>query len=245
MQDSNALPSQTRRDSAVPDETAPASTLDAQAAALIRRIESVPFSRWHTKARIVVGSATFFDAFDALSIAFVLPVLIGLWHIEPLQIGILIRASYVGQVFGALTFGWFAERRGRIRSATISIAIMSVMSLGCALSGSFPMLLACRFIQGIGVGGEMPVAATYISELSNAHGRGKYFLLYELIFPLGLMGAGQIGAWLVPLVGWKIMFWIGAVPGLVVAVLVSRLPESPRWLIAKGRLAEAEAIVKD
>ncbi|CAB3764479.1 MFS transporter [Paraburkholderia humisilvae] len=243
MQDGNALQEAVRSTDA--DAHAAQSSMDAASAALMRRIESVPFSRWHTKARIIIGSATFFDAFDALSIAFVLPVLIGLWHIGPLAIGVLIGASYIGQFIGALIFGWFAERHGRIRSATISTGIMSVMSMGCALSGSFPLLLVCRFIQGIGVGGEMPVAATYISELSNAHGRGKYFLLYELIFPVGLMAAGQMGAWLVPLIGWKIMFWIGAVPGLLIAVLVSRLPESPRWLIAQGRLVEADAIVKE
>jgi len=249
MQDSRALPANAGaapapRGDADAAAAAAATAPDSEAAALLARIESVPFSRWHTKARVVIGSSTFFDAFDALSLAFVLPVLIGLWHIRPLQIGVLIGASYIGQFIGALVFGWFAERTGRIRSATVSIAIMSVMSLGCALSGNFPMLLACRFIQGIGVGGQMPVAATYISELSNAHGRGKYFLLYEMIFPVGLMGAGQLGAWLVPAVGWKVMFWIGAGPGLVVAYLVSRLPESPRWLIGKHRYAEAEAVVR-
>jgi putative MFS transporter len=243
MQDGNTLQGAVTRDDT--QTAAVEAAVDAASAALIRRIESVPFSRWHTKARIIVGSATFFDAFDALSIAFVLPVLIGLWHIEPLEIGVLIGASYIGQFIGALTFGWYAERRGRIRSVTIAIAIMSVMSMGCALSSSFAMLLVCRFIQGIGVGGEMPVAATYISELSNAHGRGKYFLLYELIFPVGLMATGQIGAWLVPLIGWKIMFWIGAVPGLLIALLIARLPESPRWLISKGRFDEAEAVVRD
>jgi putative MFS transporter len=252
MPDSRVLPAQADAPPAPRSDAAHAAGASAaitavpnrEAAALLARIESVPFSRWHTRARVVIGSSTFFDAFDALSIAFVLPVLIGLWHIKPLQIGILIGASYIGQFIGALVFGWFAERTGRIRSASVSIAIMSVMSLGCALSGNFPMLLACRFIQGIGVGGQMPVAATYISELSNAHGRGKYFLLYEMIFPVGLMGAGQLGAWLVPVVGWKVMFWVGAVPGLLIAYLVSRLPESPRWLIGKGRYAEAEAIVR-
>ncbi len=78
------------------------------------------------------------------------------------------------------------------------------MSLACALVGNFPALLACRLVQGIGVGGEMPVAATYISELSRAHGRGRFFLLYELIFPVGLAATGQLGAWLVPIFGWKI-----------------------------------------
>ena len=234
-QDSPVL--QTPADAALPAET--------RAASLLSRIESIPFVGWHTRARIVMGSATFLDAFDALSIAFVLPVLIGRWHIEPIQIGYLIGSSYIGQFIGALYFGALAERIGRTRSATFAIPIMSLMGVGCALSTHFWMLFAFRFVQGIGVGGEMPVAASYISELSNSKGRGKYFMLYELLFPIGLMAAGQIGTVLVPQVGWSSLFWAGAVPGLIVACLVWRLPESPRWLIGKGRLDEAEAIVRD
>ena len=170
----------------------------ADAASLLARMEQVPFSRWHANARIVMGSATFFDAFNALSLAFALPTLIRLWHISPKQSGLLISASYVGQLAGALVFSALAEKVGRIRGTTAAIAIMSIMSFGCAVAGNFPALLACRLVQGIGVGGEMPVAATYINELSRAHGRGRFFLLYEMIFPLGLMATGQIGAWLVP-----------------------------------------------
>jgi putative MFS transporter len=90
----------------------------------------------------------------------------------------------------------------------------------------------------------MPVAATYIGELSRAEGRGRYFLLYETIFPVGLMAAGQIGTWLVPLLGWKVMFLIGGLPGLVVCALLMRLPESPRWLISRGRLQEADEVIR-
>jgi putative MFS transporter len=211
---------------------------------LIARLERVPFSRWHAKARIIVGSATFFDAFNALSLAFALPVLIRLWHITPAQSGLLISSSYVGQLVGALLFSWLAERFGRIRSAAAATALMSVVSLGCAAAGSFPALLAYRMIQGIGVGGEMPVAAAYISELSKARGRGKFFMLYEMIFPIGLMATSQTGAWVVPAFGWRAMFLIGGIPGLIVTWLLLRLPESPRWLISKGRIREAEFIVK-
>jgi len=220
----------------------PASSVDA--ATLLTRMESVPFSRWHAKARIVMGSATFFDAFNSLSLAFSLPILIRTWHISPQQSGLLIGVSYAGQLLGALLFGGLAERFGRIRSATAGVAIMAVMTLACALAGNVAAMMVLRFIQGIGIGGEMPVAAAYISELSRAHGRGKFFLLYEMIFPVGLMAAGQLGAWLVPAFGWQSIFLVGSLPCFIVTVLVARLPESPRWLIAKGRLNEAERIVK-
>jgi len=221
-----------------------ASDWSAEASALLARLESTPFSRWHVRARVIVGSATFFDAFDALSLAFVLPVLVRLWAITPAQIGWLIAIGYLGQFVGALVFGALAERHGRIRSVAGATALMSVMSIACALAGNFGTLLTLRLIQGIGVGGEMPVAATYINELSKARGRGRFFLLYELIFPIGLMTTGQIGALLVPTLGWQVMFLIGGIPGLLVTVLLLRLPESPRWLISKGRVAEADAVIR-
>ncbi|WP_374725933.1 MFS transporter [Paraburkholderia phenoliruptrix] len=215
-----------------------------RAANLLFRIENVPFSRWHTKARIIMGSATFFDAFDALSLAFSLPVLVGLWHLSPMQIGFLIAAGYLGQFVGALTFGWVAERFGRVPSATTTVGVMSVMGIACAFSGNLQLLFLARFLQGIGVGGEVPVAAAYISELSQAHGRGRFFILYELIFPLGLLGAAQVGAFVVPRFGWEWMFLVGAIPGIVVTLFIARLPESPRWLISKGRYDDAERVVE-
>src|SRR5438876_3402195 len=191
--------------------------------ALIARLENAPFTRWHANARMVVGSATFFDACNALALAFALPVLIRLWHITPAQSGFLISASYIGQLAGALLFSWLAERFGRVPSASAATALMSIMSLACAIAGSFPQLLACRLIQGIGVGGEMPVAAAYISELSKAQGRGRFFMLYEMIFPVGLMAAGQIGAWVVPAFGWKTAFLTGGIPGLGITFVLVRL----------------------
>ena len=217
----------------------------ASGADLIARLERVAFSRWHVRARVIMGSATFFDAFDALSLAFVLPVLVRVWGISSIQIGWLIAAGYLGQFVGGLLFGAMAERHGRIRAAAGATALMSVMSVACAMAGNFPALLTLRLIQGVGVGGEVPVAAVYINELSKAHGRGRFFMLYEMIFPIGLMVTGQVGALVVPTFGWQVMFLIGGIPGLVIAGLLLRLRESPRWLIAKGRLSEAEAVIRE
>jgi len=230
-----------------PVETSGVSPRDdsARAAELIARIESVPFSRWHVRPRVIMGSATFFDAFTALSLASAMPILIRSWGLTPLEVGLLLGpASYLGQLVGALIFGWLGERWGRVKAASLATGIMAAGSLVCALSFSFGSLFFCRFLQGIGVGGEMPVAATYINELSRAHGRGKFFMLYELIFPLGFLAAGVLGSRLVPIFGWQALFFLGMGPGALIALLLLRLPESPRWLIRKGRLDEAETIIK-
>jgi putative MFS transporter len=219
---------------------------DAGATAdLVARLERVPVTAWHIRARLIIGSATFFDAFDALSIAFVAPILRDLWSLSSKEVSYLFSVSYAGQLVGALFFSWLAERVGRIRAVAAAIFLMSALGIACAEANSFSTMLACRFAQGIGIGGEMPVAAAYIGELSRAQGRGRFFLLYEMIFPIGLMATGQVAWWLVPMLGWQSMFFAGAAPGLLVAVLVLRLRESPRWLMSKGRHAEASAIVAE
>jgi putative MFS transporter len=208
---------------------------------IVARLERLPTSWWQVKARIIVGVATFFDAFDALAIASVLPVIVPLWKLTPPEIGVMISAGFLGQLLGALLFGWIAERYGRMNAMVGSIALFGVMSLACALAWDYRSLLVLRTIQGIGLGGEVPVAAVFISELAKAQGRGRFVLLYELVFPVGLVAASLLGLWVVPHLGWQYMFVIGALPALLALVLRSLLPESPRWLAVRGRNAEAEA----
>jgi len=210
---------------------------------VVARIERLPISWWHVKTRIIIGVATFFDAFDALAIAFVLPVLVPAWKLSGPQIGLLISAGYAGQLFGALFFGWMAQRYGRIPALVWSILIFAVMSLACAFAWDYNSLVGARAIQGFGLGGEVPVAASYISELTRAKGRGRFVLLYELVFPIGLVSAGLLGLWIVPRFGWQWMFVIGALPAFIAIVLQRLLPESPRWLATHGRTADAQAAI--
>jgi MFS transporter, putative metabolite:H+ symporter len=210
---------------------------------VVARLERMPISSWHLRARFIVGVATFFDGFDALAIAYVLPVIAPQWHLSPPQIGLLLSASFFGQLLAALFFGWFAERYGRMPAIIWSTLIYSVMSLACAFAWDFNSLLILRTLQGIGIGGEVPVAITYIAELSRAERRGRFLLLYELVFPIGLVAAVLVGALVVPHIGWQWLFVIGALPAFVVFFMQRLLPESPRWLATKGRYVEADAVV--
>jgi len=217
--------------------------MSSNAADIVARIERLPVTGWHVKARIIVGTATFFDAYDSLTIAYVLPVVIGLWHIEQSQIGLLISAGNAGQLLGALTFGWIADRIGRLRALVLGIALFALGALACACAYDFNSLFTLRTIEGIGLGGEVPVAAAYIGEMAKARGRGFFFLIYEGIFGIGLFAAALLGTWMVPRYGWQSMFILGAVPALLALVLRQMLPESARWLADKGRLAEADEVV--
>jgi MFS transporter, putative metabolite:H+ symporter len=208
------------------------------------RIERLPLSAWQVKTRIIIGTATFFDAFDALAIAYILPVIVPLWKLSPEEVGVLISAGFFGQLFGALFFGWIAERYGRMPALITSIATFGILSFVCAFSWDYRSLLILRTLQGFGLGGEVPVAATYIGELAKAKGRGRFVLVFELVFPCGILAASLLGLWLVPSFGWQSMFIVGAIPAVLVLFLQRLLPESPRWLAARGRYAEAEAALR-
>jgi MFS transporter, putative metabolite:H+ symporter len=204
------------------------------------RLERLPLSRWHVKARLVVGAVTFFDGFDQLMIAYALPVLIPLFDLSAAMIAWTIAVGGIGMLFGALVGGWLADHVGRLKVIVWSLLVYGATSLGMTFVDTLWVFLALRFVQGFGLGAEVPVAATYIGEITRAHRRGRFVLLYELIFPAGLVMSAIVAAWVVPTFGWRWLFAIGALP-VVLAFFLKRIPESPRWLASRDRLAEADA----
>ena len=219
------------------------STLDERNLAehdIVARIERLPLSRWHLRAVGFIGLASFFDAFDSLTIAFVMPVLAVAWDISPSAVGILISTGYIGQLLGAILLTHCAERFGRLKTLRWSIVILAGLSVACALAGSFVMLLVLRFVQGFGLGAEVPIAATYINELCPARFRGRLVFLLELTFAIGVMVTSLVALWIIPQLGWRWMFAIGGLPLVLALVLGRVLPESPRWLARQQRLQEAE-----
>ena len=207
------------------------------------RMERLPLVRTQIKARIIVGAATFFDGYDSIMLGLVMPVLVGAWHLTDTETGLLLSGTFFGQLMGAMLFPYLAERLGRLRAASYSVWVVGLFALACAASWNFATILVSRIIQGIGIGGEIPVAATYINELACAKVRGRFFLMYEAAFAFGYLIATLLGVLLISRFGWQMMFLIGALPAFVAAIMRRTLPESPRWLASKGRKAEADAIV--
>ena len=207
---------------------------------VVARLERLPYCSWHLNMRLIICTAWFFDAFDSIAIAYVLPPLIGPWHLTPQDIGSLIGIGFAGQLIGALAFGWIAEHWGRRRSMLATLLIFSLGALACAAATSYAMLWWLRFIQGIGLGGEIPLMAAYVNEFARAKGRGRFSLKVQVLFSVGLLAVALVAVYVVPHWGWRWMFIIGAIPALLAIPLRSLLPESPRWLASQGRYAEAD-----
>jgi putative MFS transporter len=224
--------------------TASAPLHAAANAELIARLERLPITPRLMLLRVIVGIATFFDAYTVLAIAFAMPQLVSEWKLTSTEVGMIISAGYVGQLFGAVLFGSLAEKIGRLKTLLVTIVLFVSMDMACLFAWSAASMMLFRFLQGVGTGGEVPVASAYINEFIGAEKRGRFFLLYEVIFPIGLMFAGMAGYFLVPIYGWKAMFIVGLIPSVLTIPLRWLMPESPRWLASKGRTAEADAVVK-
>src|SRR5215472_9967054 len=113
---------------------------------VVARLERLPYSSWHLKMRLIISTAWFFDAFDSIAIAYVLPPLIGLWHLNPQQIGSLIGIGFAGQLVVAIGFGWLAERWGRRLCMLITLLSCSLGALECAAAASYETLWWLRFV---------------------------------------------------------------------------------------------------
>jgi len=185
-----------------------------------------------------------FDAMDVGLISFVLAALVGEWKLHPSQVGFISSAGFLGMFVGALAAGLLADRFGRKPLFQSTLIIYSIATGLCSLAGSLGALCGLRFLVGLGLGGELPVASTLVSEFSPAKRRGLMIVLLESFWAYGWVLAALIGYLLIPSYGWRIAFLIGALPALYALILRRSIPESPRYLEEKGRPAEAEAVMR-
>jgi MFS transporter, putative metabolite:H+ symporter len=220
----------------------------AEGAALLGRMERVPLTRFHLRIASILGVGTFFDSFDTLVIAVAMTAVLGTFGADVGTAGFLIAAGYLGQIVGAIGFGFVSERYGRKTAFIASSALFGVLSLVAAFAWSVESLFALRLVQGIGLGAEVPVAAAMFNEFVRARARGRIVLVYESLFIWGILAASLLGGLLLavfpPHDAWRYLFAIGAIPALTAIWAYFRLPESPRHLVHKGDLDGARRTIE-
>lgn len=207
---------------------------------VLERLEALPLGRFHYKLLLVTGLGWLFDSMDTGLIAFILPVLAKEWGLAPGQMGLIGSIGLIGMALGAVVSGTIADRIGRKKVFTITVLLYSIASAFCALSWNYQSLLVFRFLVGFGLGGELPVAATLVSEYAPSRVRGRFIVLLESFWGLGWIAAACIAYFFIPLYGWRMAFLIGALPALYVCLIRMHMPESVRYLLAHGRVGEAE-----
>ena len=210
---------------------------------VLERLEALPLGRFHYKLLLVTGLGWLFDSMDTGLIAFILPVLAKEWGLAPGQMGLIGSIGLIGMALGAVVSGTIADHIGRKKVFTITVLLYSIASAFCALSWNYQSLLVFRFLVGFGLGGELPVAATLVSEYAPSRVRGRFIVLLESFWGLGWIAAACIAYFFIPLYGWRMAFLIGALPALYVCLIRMHMPESVRYLLAHGRVGEARRIV--
>lgn len=210
-------------------------------AAVASRMERLPWCRVQRSLFLVIATAWFFDSIDLGAMTFLLSPISKHFGLSAAETGLLGSASFAGMFVGAIGAGTLADRFGRQRVFKYSIVVWGLASIGLALAWSFESLLAFRFLLGVGMGAEFPVAAAILAEFMPAAKRGRYAALLEGAWPLGFISAGAVSYLLIATaVGWRGFFVMQV--GLAVLALVLRrnLPESPRWLASRGQAEAAD-----
>ncbi len=214
------------------------------AESFLARLDRVSLNRFHWKLLIVSGFGWMFDAMDVILISFLLTPIRAEFGLDATQTGVVASAGFVGMFVGAAVSGRLADRYGRRNVFQVTLIVFCIGSLLSAAAPSFALLLAARVVTGLGLGGELPVVSTLVSEFAPRASRGRFIVLLESFWAYGTILAGVVALVVLPAYGWRGAFLVGALPALYVAYLRRALPESPRYLAEHGRVAEADAVVR-
>ncbi|PCE25409.1 MFS transporter [Paraburkholderia acidicola] len=209
------------------------------------RIERMPFARFHRRLLLMGGLGYTFDAMDAAVLAFLLPVLRQQWHLTSVQTGVLGSGTFIGYFVGAMLAGMLGDLIGRRRVMMWALVIYCVASLASATAHDWPFFLATRIVAGLGTGAESAIVAPFLSEFVARRYRGAFTGSLAGFFSFGFVAAALLGYFVIPLgpEAWRVVMVITALPIVMLLWWRRALPESPRWLEARGRHAEAEAII--
>jgi putative MFS transporter len=214
-----------------------------------RRLDQLPVGRVHRKIVVAIGLGLFFEVYEIFLSSTIATALKTEYGLGGAALQLLMASSFVGMFIGAAAFGRIADRIGRRRAFLINLVWFSVWSIIGAFAPNPWMLVGARFMAGIGVGAEYPVADSYLSDVLPKADRGRlaawaYTCSFLAVPALGFLTLSLNGRSVFGFDSWRVLLVVGAVGALFVIALRRGLPESPRWLAGVGRTDEAQAALR-
>ena len=216
------------------------------AATLSERLDRLPFTRRHLRVLTGSGLGWALDAMDVGLISFVIAALAAQWSLQPYETAWIASVGFIGMAIGASVGGLLADRFGRRSVFALTLVVYGLATGASALVGGLVALRVLRVFVGLGLGAELPVASTYVSEFAPARIRGRLIVILEAFWAVGWTAAALIGFYVIPAsdAGWRWAFALGAIPAAYALFVRWGLPESARWLERRGRHGDAEAVVQ-
>jgi putative MFS transporter len=208
------------------------------------RLDRLPISPFHYRIFWLVGAGMFFDGYDLYVAGGVLASVAQSQFSTPAQIPQFISLTFVGMTAGALITGFIGDRFGRRFTYQINLLIFGLASLAAAFAQNMDQLIVCRFMQGLGLGAEIVVGYSTLTEFVPPKTRGRWLSMMAFIVVAGFPATSLLGYLVIPNFGWRPMFVIAGIGSLIVWYLRKNLPESPRWLESEGRDEEAKALMQ-
>jgi putative MFS transporter len=221
--------------------------VNATEGTIAERIERLPLGGFHRRFIALVSLGNFFDLYDIFIVAYIGAALQQSGFLSLRQFTFFVAAGFLGMFVGTVVFGMGSDRMGRRSAFILLLLIYSVFSFADAFAPTAAWLIALRFFAGVGIGAEIVVIDTYVTEMVPGRARGRYVAITQVAGFCAVPVAAVLSRLLVPthflMSGWRWVMVIGASGALLTWWFRRRLPESPRWLESRGRLAEADAIM--
>ncbi len=207
----------------------------------------MPLGRFHRRFIALVSLGNFFDLYDIFIVAYIGAALQQSGFLTLRQFTFFVAAGFLGMFVGTVVFGMGSDRMGRRSAFILLLLIYSVFTFADAFAPTAGWLIALRFFAGVGIGAEIVVIDTYVTEVVPGRARGRYVAITQVAGFCAVPVAAVLSRLLVPthflMSGWRWVMVIGASGALLTWWFRRRLPESPRWLESRGRVAEAAAIM--
>ena len=206
-------------------------------------IDGAKFTPFHWGVLFWCLMIIIFDGYDLVIYGVALPLLMQEWGLTSVQAGLLASTALFGMMFGAMTFGTLSDKIGRKKTIMICVAIFSGFTFLGAFASAPVEFGILRFLAGLGIGGVMPNVVALMTEYAPKRIRSTLVALMFSGYAIGGMSSALLGAWLVPLHGWQIMFYIAGIPLVCLPIIWKFLPESLMYLTNKGEVDKVRGIV--